>query len=643
MPSAIGTYQVKASIDEANYLGEVNTTLSIIPPNTAPEATVIANQTVTYSPCNTLQISLFDYFSDAESADKELTYEVTANTDDTVIGSNAISSTDGILTLNVLKAGESNITVKATDIAGASASTSFKVTVNKAMATITFGATEFINDGTAKSVAVTTAPEGLAYSITYAGASDAPATPGEFEVMVVINDGNYEGSATTMLSILNIAPEAISLSSLSAFENQAAGQEVGALGVTDQNPNDSHSYSLPAGLSNNDLFAISDGKLITSTVFDYETKSSYEVTVMVADDQGGSYQQVFQIAVADVNDAPSLNTYEDIQIVQDLGQLSIQLSGLSNGGDNGQSFTLSTGTSGVVASASTVANSGNESVTVTFETAAGQQGNGAIEITIKDDGGTANGGVDSFSQIINVMVLPANISTTGVSTCGPGEFTLTASGADDYAWYSQPLEGIVVQTGSEFTESFSAETTYYVAGIFGGTESKLRVPVTVTFFEEPAVPVITNNNGQLSVSQQTDITYQWQLNGTDIEGATTNTFTPLVNGDYTVMATNGNGCTALSSAVAVLVTSVEAPAPAIEVMLYPNPASEFVDLDFGEVMNKGTIIRLVDNAGRELQMRVLEKAAKVVRLNVAGVNEGAHLVLVNDRGRTVQKRLIIKR
>lgn len=642
-PSAIGTYQVKAVIDETNYTGESSTTLTILPPNTTPQVTTIDDQEATYSPGGTIQISLFDYFSDAESADTEMTYQVTYNANEQVVTSDAIASADGLLILNIQNAGESEIQVQASDPAGESVVTSFDVMVSKATASISFGDIEFINNGTVREVAVTTEPAGLSYIITYEGGDALPSSPGEFAVEVTIDEANYEGTASTTMTILNIAPEAISLSSMTAFENQVAEQEVGSLGVTDQNPNDSHVYSLPTGLSNNDLFTIRDSKLFANTSFDYETKSVYKVTVMVADDQGGAYQQELDIEILDVNDAPSLGDYDELQVVQDLGQLSFQISGLNTGGEAGQTISITTLGTGVVTSATTVANSGNESVTVTFETATGQQGNGTIEITVKDNGGMANGGVDSFTRVVDVSVLPANISTTGAGSCGAGSVTLTASGADGYAWYTQPLEGSAFHSGNELTENITQEVTYYVAGVFGGQESKLRVPVSATIFDLPATPVINNDNGQLSVNNQEGMSYQWLLDGTDIEGATTNSFTPVVNGNYSATVTNANGCSVTSAPVNILVTSIEATEPQIDVLLFPNPASEFVDLGFGQLMSKGTTIRLVDNAGREMQQLVLKKAAHSVRVNVSRLPEGVHMVLINDQGKRVRKRLMIKR
>lgn len=58
-------------------------------------------------------------------------------------------------------------------------------------------------DGTAKSVSVTTTPLGLSVNLTYNGLANAPTNVGSYTVIGIINDPNYQGSATNLLVILN--------------------------------------------------------------------------------------------------------------------------------------------------------------------------------------------------------------------------------------------------------------------------------------------------------------------------------------------------------------------------------------------------------------------------------------------------------
>ena len=94
-------------------------------------------------------------------------------------------------------------------------------------------------------------------------------------------------------------------------ENIAAGINIGAtIAATDAN-NDTLTYTL--GGTDAASFAIDSttGQLKTQAALDYETKSSYSVTVSVSDDNGGSDSITVTINVTDVNEQQTdVTTYE---------------------------------------------------------------------------------------------------------------------------------------------------------------------------------------------------------------------------------------------------------------------------------------------------------------------------------------------
>jgi hypothetical protein len=75
------------------------------------------------------------------------------------------------------------------------------VTVNSGTAIVTLGDLNQVYDGTPKSVTVETTPEGLAAIVTYDGSPTPPISAGTYEVSAVIDDPNYEGSASGTLVI----------------------------------------------------------------------------------------------------------------------------------------------------------------------------------------------------------------------------------------------------------------------------------------------------------------------------------------------------------------------------------------------------------------------------------------------------------
>jgi hypothetical protein len=106
----------------------------------------------------------------------------------------------------------------------------------------------------------------------------------------------------------NKAPTSISLSGNSIAENKSLAL-VGLLSVTDPDSNDSHTFSL-SGQDAKSFYIDSnyyDDKLKWNAVkgADYETQSSYSVTVTATDSGGLSKSQPFTIKVTDVDETTS--------------------------------------------------------------------------------------------------------------------------------------------------------------------------------------------------------------------------------------------------------------------------------------------------------------------------------------------------
>src|SRR5690606_2985646 len=75
--------------------------------------------------------------------------------------------------------------------------------------------------------------------------------------------------------------------------------------------------------------------------------------------------------------------------------------------------------------------------------------------------------------------------------------------------------------------------------------------VTVTVHPLPVVDVTWD--GETLHATPGYASYQWSINGQGIPGAINQTFVPSSNGSYTVMATDGNGCSTISAAQHVTV------------------------------------------------------------------------------------------
>ena len=73
--------------------------------------------------------------------------------------------------------------------------------ITQAPANVALGALWQVYDGNARTVTVSTLPAGLACDVTYAGSSTAPTNAGTYAVTALVNEVNYQGSVTGILTV----------------------------------------------------------------------------------------------------------------------------------------------------------------------------------------------------------------------------------------------------------------------------------------------------------------------------------------------------------------------------------------------------------------------------------------------------------
>ncbi len=172
----------------------------------------------------------------------------------------------------------------------------------------------------------------------------------------------------------------------------------------------------------------------------------------------------------------------------------------------------------------------------------------------------------STSTIVTVNAAPAASITPGGPTtfCTGGSVVLSApSGAGlTYQW---KLGGTAIggATNISYTATAGGNYTVVVTNASGCSTTSGITVVTVTVGPgatiTPAGPTTFCAPGSVVLNANTGsgLTYQWQIGGVNIPGATGSAFTATASGNYTVIVASGP-CVATSSAVTVTVNSASA-------------------------------------------------------------------------------------
>jgi hypothetical protein len=173
----------------------------------------------------------------------------------------------------------------------------------------------------------------------------------------------------------------------------------------------------------------SGGTLIGTTQFQPSTQSGdnqtspkiasnpYGNTIIVWQSKptaSSSSQDVYGRLYYHVNDAPTINTPSNVTINENAGQQTVNLTGITTGGGETQTLTVtaSSNNSGLTGTPAVTYTSPNSTGTLTFTPAANAFGTATITVTVKDDGGTQNGGDDTTQVQFTVTVNHVNVAPT---------------------------------------------------------------------------------------------------------------------------------------------------------------------------------------------------------------------------------------
>ena len=169
----------------------------------------------------------------------------------------------------------------------------------------------------------------------------------------------------------------------------------------------------------------------------------------------------------------------------------------------------------------------------------------------------------STSNQVTVTVNPLPTATlspqSSTTFCQGGSVILNATAGSGlgYQWQNSATN-IKGATSSSYTASSGGNYTVIVTNSNNCTATSLATSVTVnslptvTAVAEGPVTFCQGGSVQLGITNyESGNIYQWQNSGANITGATITLFTASSSGNYTVIATNNNNCTATSNSVTV--------------------------------------------------------------------------------------------
>ena len=136
------------------------------------------------------------------------------------------------------------------------------------------------------------------------------------------------------------------------------------------------------------------------------------------------------------------------------------------------------------------------------------------------------------------------------------------------------------------------------------------------------------------------VTYQWIFNGTPIVGATSGIYIATHPGNYQVLVSDANGCTAVSLAVAIEVTGINPISDNTGFSIYPNPALSSITVTVPEKF-LGSILIITDVTGREMAAVQLQTINN--KLETSNLANGIYFLRIYKGGAVLTQKLVVQR
>jgi hypothetical protein len=261
-------------------------------------------------------------------------------------------------------------------------------------------------------------------------------------------------------------------------------------------------------------------------------------------------------------------------------------------------------------------------------------------------------GTYSDSLMIMVNTIPSQAATpTGISSYCLGDpsgiYTTTgANGATSYQWVLHPIAaGTVPGTGNSTTVNWTPGWTgtawIYVRGINGCGSGTYSDSLLITIHPLPTQPVISQNGGTLSSSYPTG--NQWYYNGSTLSGETNQDYIPIINGDYYVIYTDGNGCWSSSDTLNVNSVSVQEYNNHFILDIFPNPNNGKFTINFSVPSSGEISLEIINGLGSAIFRMDNVDINKFgqLHLDISGESSGIYFMIITSGDEVFRTKFIL--
>jgi hypothetical protein len=251
---------------------------------------------------------------------------------------------------------------------------------------------------------------------------------------------------------------------------------------------------------------------------------------------------------------------------------------------------------------------------------------------------------------VNPTVLPSlSIASTATTLCefdSISGYTLPVNGGSNpsYIWFVAGIgpvgtdSALFIPAGLITAGSYTVTAQLTSDAACASQTTVSSNPLVITVNAAPSIPVISLNADTLSTTSYT--TYQWYYSGTTALGTDSSQVATL-DGDYSVVVTNSDGCFATSDPFSYTAVGISSSSFASEVTsITPNPSSNGIFyLNTGNISK--TTITVYNILGKKIVIKQIPEGRTIIDLSAQA--NGSYFVNIKTDKEMITKKIIISK